>query len=326
MDRKARAEFSLTPVRRGEGRLERSWIRWQGPLGLVWLQRNDEIGRVLPIVPNVASVKEQAIRLFRRDAPMGAHVQLTTGEGAEFHALREFQTGMDRRTIDWKQSAKHAALLAREFQFEQNQHIVLALDTGRLMCEPVKGEPRIDRAIEASLLLAYVGLKLGDRVGLFAFDERPRLSSGMVSGAAAFPLIQRHAAKLDYSTAETNFTLGLTQLGAKLAHRAIVVIFTDFVDTTSAQLMLENVGRLLDRHLVVFVVFHDDELESLAQAEPRTPADVSRAVIAEAMMRERDVVIERLRRLGVEIVDVPVERIAAGLLDVYLAVKRASRI
>ena len=108
-----RAEFTLTPLRRGEGRLERSWVRWQGPLGLVWLQRNDELGRNLPIMPNVGAVKEQAMQLFRRDAPMGAHVQLATGEGAEFHALHEFQKGMDIRTIDWKLSAKHAALLAR---------------------------------------------------------------------------------------------------------------------------------------------------------------------------------------------------------------------
>ncbi len=325
IDRIADAQFTLIPERRGEGRLERTWIRWQGPLGLVWFQKIDEVGRAVPIVPNVAAIKEKAMQLFRRDAPMGAHLQLMTGEGAEFHALHEFQTGLDRRNIDWKQSAKHAKLLAREFQFEQNQHIVLVLDSGRLMSEPVKGEPRIDRALQASLLLAYAGLKLGDRVGLFAFDERPRLQSGMVAGPAAFPLLQRLAAGIDYSTAETNFTLGLTELGTKLVHRAIIVVFTDFVDTTSAELMLENIGRLLERHLVVFVVFRDDELEALAQAEPAMPADVSRAVLAEAMMRERDVVVERLRRMGVEIVDVPVEQISSGLLEVYLAVKRASR-
>lgn len=321
-----RAEFTLTPLRRGEGRLERSWVRWQGPLGLVWLQRNDELDRNLPIMPNVGAVKEQAMQLFRRDAPMGAHVRLATGEGAEFHALHEFQTGMDIRTIDWKQSAKHAALLAREFQFEQNQHVVLAIDSGRLMCEPVRGQPRIDRAVQASLLLAYVGLKLGDRVGLFVFDERPRIQSGFVAGAGAFPLMQRLATRIDYSTAETNFTLGLTELGAKLARRAIVVVFTDFVDTTSAELMMENLGRLLDRHFVIFVLFHDDELDSLVESEPKTAVDVTRAVIAESMIRERDIVLERLRRLGVEIVDVPVERIASGLLDVYLAIKRTRQI
>jgi uncharacterized protein (DUF58 family) len=323
--RHAHAEFTLAPQRRGEGMIARTWVRWQGPLGLIWLQKEAALDRKVPIVPNVQALKDEAMRLFRRDAPLGQHIQLDTGEGAEFHALREFLTGMDRRTIDWKQSARHGRLFARENQFEQNQQIMIALDTGRLMCEPVKGEPRIDRAIHASLLLAYVGLRLGDRVGLFAFDERPRLASGTVSGAAAFPLLQRLAAKLDYSTAETNFTLGLTELSSKLARRSIVIVFTDFVDSTSAELMLENVGCLAEKHLVLFVVFRDEELESIAATEPRTPEDVSRAVIAESLMRERDVVVERLRRLGAHVIDVPVEQIAGGLVSVYLAVKRLSR-
>jgi uncharacterized protein (DUF58 family) len=175
------------------------------------------------------------------------------------------------------------------------------------------------------LLLAYVGLKLGDRVGLFAFDERPKLRSGTVAGASAFPLLQRLVAQLDYSTAETNFTLGLSQLAGDLEHRSIVVIFTDFSDSTSAELMLDNVGRLLRRHLVLFVIFRDEELETMANREPQTPEDVSRAVIADAMLRERDVVIERLRRLGVQIVDAPVEEISANLLKTYFAVKRRDR-
>ena len=325
-DRAGMAKFALTPLRRGEGRFERLWVRWQGPLGLAWLQKTEELGNAVPIVPNVQAIKEEATRLFRRDAPLGAHLQLNTAEGAEFHALRDFQSGLDRRMIDWKQSAKHALLLAKEFQAEQNQHIVMALDTGRLMSEPVAGQPRLDRALHAILLLSYVGLKIGDRVGLFAFDERPRLRSGTVTGAAAFPLLQRLASQLDYSTAETNFTLGLTQLAADLEHRSIVVIFTDFVDTTSAELMLENIGRLLQRHLVLFVLFRDVELEEMALAKPLTPEDVSRSVIADTLLRERYIVIERLRRLGVEIVDAPLERIGMGLLESYLAMKRLDRV
>jgi uncharacterized protein (DUF58 family) len=63
----------------------------------------------------------------------------------------------------------------------------------------------------------------------------------------------------------------------------------------------------------------------MANREPQTPEDVSRAVIADAMLRERDVVIERLRRLGVQIVDAPVNEISANLLKTYFAVKRRDR-
>jgi uncharacterized protein (DUF58 family) len=325
-DKRGHAEFALKVLRRGDGRFERVWMRWTGPIGLAWLQKVTKLDRSMPIVPNVAAVKEEATRLFRRDVPMGAHIQINAAQGSEFHALRAFQSGMDRRTIDWKQSARHGALLAKEFQAEQNQHIVMALDTGRLMSEPIAGQPRLDRAIQAVLLLSYVGLKLGDRVGLFAFDEKPRLRSGTVAGAHAFGTLQRLAAQLDYSTAETNFTLGLSQLASDLEHRSIVVVFTDFVDTTSAELMLENIGRLLQRHLVLFVVFRDADLEDMARGEPATAEDVSRAVIADTLIREHDIVTERLRRMGVHVIDVPLEQIGFGLLDSYLAAKRLDRV
>jgi uncharacterized protein (DUF58 family) len=316
------AVFHLTPERRGEGLLARLWVRWTGPLGLVWKQRSDAANRVTPILPNLPAVREEAMRLFSRDAPFGVKSQLDTGEGSEFHALQDYQVGMDRRRIDWRRSARHRALLAKEFRTERNHHVIVALDCGRLMSEPVQGLPRIDRAINAALLLAFVSLKTGDRVGLFSFDSRPRISTGVVSGTASFPLLQRLAAGVDYSAEETNFTLALTQLSGELERRSLIVVFTDFADSTSAELMIENLGRLLKRHVVVFMVFRDEELESLMAAEPQTPDDVSRAVIAHTLAREREVVIERLRRMGAHIVDAPLDRLGPALLASYFDLKR----
>lgn len=321
----AAARFQVMPLRRGQGRLERLWLRWTGPMGLTWIQRAHALGRNLPILPDIQTVREEATRLFRRDTGAGLHLQLDRGGGAEFHALRDFQTGLDPRQIDWKQSARHHALLVKEFRIEQNQHIVAALDCGRLMGEPLMGQPRLDRALRAILLLAYVGLKLGGRVGLFAFDSRPRLSSGTVSGARGFDQLQRTAAGLDYSTDETNFTLGLTQLSGELAQRSVIVIFTDFADTTSAELMLENVARLLKRHTMLFVVFRDEELERMRQKEPRDSEDVTRAVIADAIGKERDIVLARLRQMGVDVLDFPAEEMSLGLVHAYLKMKQRAR-
>ena len=321
-DRAALAAFRLEPVRRGMGEIKTLWLRWTGPLGLVWKQTTVALDHAEPILLDIAAVKQEAIRLFARDAPFGAKSQLETGEGSEYHALRDFQAGMDPRTVDWRRSARHGALLAKEFRTERNHHIVFAVDAGRLMSQPLAGLPRIDRALNAALLLAFVALKMGDRAGLYSFDDRPRVSTGVVSGAQAFPLLQRQAAAVDYSTEETNFTLGLTQLSAELQRRSLVVVFTDFADSTSAELMVENVARLLRTHLVLFVAFRDEELESLVRAEPDTADDASRAVIAATLLREREVVIGRLRRMGVQVLDAPADRIGSELLSAYLDLKR----
>lgn len=314
--------FDLRPERRGQAVFAQAVLRWQGPLGLIWRQTRRKLAITAPIGSDIRRIEDEAVNMFSRDALHGAKVQQDLGEGAEFHALSEFHSGMDRRTVDWKQSARHQTLLAKEFRTERNHQIVMALDCGRVMSEPIDGAPRIDRAIHGALILAYASLRSGDRAGLFAFDDRPRLSTGSLSSVAGFPLLVRQAAAIDYGVEETNYALGLSTLSASLKRRSLVVIFTEFADSTAAELMIETTGRLIKRHLVLFVVMRDEELEALVTAPPETPEDVSRAVVAATLLRERDLVLARLRRLGAHIVEAPADRIGPEILNAYLDLKR----
>jgi uncharacterized protein (DUF58 family) len=167
--RERRYDFALTPLRRGTARLVRLWCRWQGPLGLIQKRHIQELDTEIVVTPNVRWVKDEAVRLFSRDAEFGIKTQIERGDGSEFDALREFAAGMDQRAIDWKHSARHRHLLAKEFRTERNHNIVFAFDTGRLMSEPLGGVPKIDRAINAGLLLSYVSLRNGDRTMYFGF-------------------------------------------------------------------------------------------------------------------------------------------------------------
>jgi uncharacterized protein (DUF58 family) len=102
----------------------------------------------------------------------------------------------------------------------------------------------------------------------------------------------------------------------------MVVVFTDFADPTSAELMLENLGRLLRTHHVLFVVFRDEELEALVGMEPAEPDDVSRAVIAAGLLRQRELVVSRLKRMGAQIVEAPAGQLGPALVNGYLDAKR----
>lgn len=320
--REARLTFPFTPHRRGAATIDALWVRWRGPLGLVWKQKVFDLGLATRVLTDFQGVRDEAVRLFARDALFGAKTQLEIGEGSEFQALRDYQPGMDRRAIDWKQSARHAALLAKEFRTERNHNVILALDCGRAACEPVGGMPRVDRFIHAGLLLACACLRSGDRTGVFAFDSQPRVSTGAVGGINAFKTLQTLAGRIDYSTNEANYTLAMATLSGQLQRRSLIVVFTDFTDSTAAELMIESLGRLLRRHLVLFVVLRDEELEDLTAAEPTTPEDVSRAVVAGALLREREAVVARLRRMGAHIVDAPARQIGPAVLNAYLDLKR----
>ena len=86
--------------------------------------------------------------------------------------------------------------------------------------------------------------------------------------------------------------------------------------------MLSAVGSLLGRHLVLFVVLRDEELEGFTAAEPEQPEDISRAVTAAALLRERRLVLTRLRHLGVQVVEAAASEAGPALVAAYLDLKR----
>ena len=314
--------LTLDMVRRGVARFERMWVRWTGPLGLAGQQARIDVDQLFPVLPDLRPVHDKGAQIFHRYALEGLIPQLTRGEGSDFDTLVDFRTGMDRRAIDWKQSGRHLKLLAKQYRTERNNQIVFAVDTGRQMCEPVDGVARVDRCVSALLLTAWIALKLGDRVAINAFDSRPRLSSGLVSGGGAFAELERIAAEIDYSADETNYSYALTTLGARLNRRSMIVLFTEFTDTVSADFMLRAIRSLVDKHLVLVVVLRDQELEAIADAEPETADDVTRAVTAATLLKERRVVIGRLRHLGVFVVESEYDKVAERLVESYLDLKK----
>ena len=320
--RRAETSIAIRSLRRGTGRVRNLWVRWPGPLGLTTRQIVKPLDAEVAMSPNVRPDRGRGLRSWDQALPHGVKPRSQPGDGSEFDALREYRPGLDHRSIDWKHSARHQTLVSKEFRAERNHQIVLAFDTGYLMSEPVDGVPRLDHAINAGLALAWVSLRSGDRVGVFGIDSAVRLAATPVRGTRNFLRIQDAAATLAYRHEETNFTLGLADLLGRLRRRSLVILQTAFVDTVTAELMVAGVERLASRHLVLFVTVQDPGLAAAVDAEPKRLADLSRAVVADSLIRERRIVLERLRRLGVHCLDVPRERVGAELVDRYLTIRR----
>jgi uncharacterized protein (DUF58 family) len=136
-----------------------------------------------------------------------------------------------------------------------------------------------------------------------------------------FARFQSFTADLAYRTEETNFTLGLAELNSRLAHRALVVLFTEFVDMIQAELLVESLGWMTRRHAVIFVTMRDPFLEGLRDERPGSFLRAAKAVIADDFLNERSVVLERVARLGVHCIDTPAEGMSAAILNRYLMIK-----
>ena len=314
------------PRRRGTGDVGKLWLRWKGPLGLAWRQTSRKNDQSIAVMPNIAAVRSASVQMFLRDSVFGLLSRKFRGEGNEFEALTEYQPGMDRRSVDWKGSARHSKLLAKEYDTDRNNQIVFALDCGSAMCEPIDGLPRIDRAVSAALLTAYITLKSGDKTSLFSFAAKPELSMPFLSGSRNFYRLQREAAKIDYRHQESNYTLALSALSTRLQRRSLIIIFTDFTDPTSADLMLEAAGRLIDKHLVLFVVLEDEELSGFINKEPESAEDVARSVTAQSLLDQKKLVVTRLQHLGIDVIEGPHSKIGTRLINNYLKIKRRGAI
>ena len=74
------------------------------------------------------------------------------------------------------------------------------------------------------------------------------------------------------------------------------------------------------------VTLADTELAGLTEAEPARPRDLATAVAADGLARQRALVLQRLRRLGVDVIEAPWQAIGYRLIDRYLAAKRAEAV
>ncbi|WP_235890305.1 DUF58 domain-containing protein [Sandaracinobacter neustonicus] len=321
----AAATFDMRASGRGTALLRQLWSRWHGPLGLMWRQRRDDVEAGIAILPDMAPTRREAAAAMSAQH-FGQRRQNRRGEGGEYEALTEFRAGMSRRAIDWKHSARATRLVAREYRIERNQQLLLVIDSGRAMSEPMDGVARVDRAVAAAMQIAYAALRDGDQVGFHAFDSRPRVQLPPVSGPRAFTAIRHAAASVACSDREANHVFGLTSIAGKLGQRATLLIFTEFTDMAAAELMLGAVTPLLRKHLLLFVLQKDAELEAVAARPPHEIDDISRAVAAGALLDERRLVIARLRRMGAEVVEAPAGEAGTRAIERYLQLKQRGRV
>ena len=244
---------------------------------------------VLRVYPNFAALSGYA--LFATDnrlSQIGVLQRRRRGEGLDFDQLREYREGDSQRKIDWKASQRMHKLISREYQDERDQQVVFLVDCGRRMRAKDDDCSHFDHALDATLLLAYVGLRQGDAVGLMTMsgDERflaPRKSRAMVNRILNTVYdLQPGLLTSDYYQAAVN-------LSKRLRKRALIVIISNLRDEDDDTL-LPALRLLQKRHLVLFASLREralDEAVDLPVRRLRRRADPRRRRRLPAAARRR---------------------------------------
>jgi len=87
-------------------------------------------------------------------------------------------------------------------------------------------------------------------------------------------------------------------------------------------LMVENIGRLARRHLILVVTFTDPVLRDTIREAAQDAEGMARAIVAAELARDRQILFERLRRLGVHCLESPHDRLGGEMINRYLAIRQ----
>src|SRR4051794_7862312 len=256
-----RVVTTLHPTRRGGRRAADVTLPPTRPPGLAPRQRNRRSDWGVFVLPPFTSRRFLPEKLARLRQLDGAVVAPIRGQGTEFDSLREYVSGDDPRSIDWRASARRSDIAVRTWRPERDRQLLLVLDTGRTSAARVGDEPRLDAAIDAALLLTAVARHAGDRVALLAHDRTLRAAVDAGRAGATLAAVVRAIAPVQPRLVETDMRAVVNQALARLRRRSLVVLFTTIDPAVVTEGLMPALGPLARRHLVLVAAVTDPTVE-----------------------------------------------------------------
>ena len=313
----------IEPLRRGVGTGGRISLRRLGPWGLAWRQSRIDLPWEATVFPSLTGVARRGLPTQaerRREA--GLRSARRPGEGRMFEGLREWVQGDDTRIIDWKATARRGKPMARIYEDERRQQVLLVLDAGRLLAAESDGVPRLERAIGAALRLAHAAVEQDDDVGILVFADTVQAFAPPRRGRRGLRAVLGALAAVQGRLEESNYPAAFRQLALRSRRRALTVLFTDVIDRAASSALVAQTGSLRPRHLPVAVTLRDPSLERTATARPATEAEAFERAAAEDLLQARSEALAVMRRQGVLVLDVPPDAAADAVTESYHRLKR----
>jgi uncharacterized protein (DUF58 family) len=317
--------YQVRPVARGEARFGRAELRLASPLGLWEAKRFSGEAQAVRVYPNFrALAKYTLLATDNRLSQIGVLQVRRRGEGTEFHQLREYRQGDPQRAIDWKATARTARLIAREYEEEKDQRVLLVIDCGRRMASKDDDLSHFDHTLNAALLLAHVALRQGDAVGMLTTGGVHRYLEPRKSIGAVHSMLNR-VYDLEPTLAVPDYDQAAREVMRHLRRRALVILLTNLRDEDDDTL-LPALNLLRTRHLVVLASLREAIVSRALSARVDSfDRAVTHAAAAEYLaLRER--VFRRIGAAGVIALDVEPEKLPISLVNRYLELKREGRL
>jgi uncharacterized protein (DUF58 family) len=274
------------------------------------------------VYPDILAIRRWQLTLRRgvRALP-GQRRARPPGAATAPAGLRDYLPGDDVRRISWKATARRDRPVTVELEAERGQQVLVALDCGRLMTAPAGHLTKLDHAVNAALLLAWVAQSQGDRAGLLTFAERVQAFLAPRRGARQVHRLNEVLYRVEASYAEPEFGEAFAYLARQVRGRSLVVVLTDVLDPQASSDLVAHALRLGVRHRVLVVAMTDPELATALRRPVASSRGAYEWAAAEELKESRQRAFERLQRGGVECLDVEAGRLSPAVVERYLELK-----
>jgi len=310
------------PLQRGEYHFGNIRLFVSSPLKLISRRFTTDSEQTVPVYP--AFLQLHNYELFSGtglQSESGNQRMRKIGQSMEFEQIKEYVSGDDIRTLNWKASARKGGLMVNSFMEERSQQVYCIIDKGRLMKMPFNGMTLLDYAINSTLILSNVCLRKQDKVGVITFSNE----AGSVLAADRKPSQAENILQLLYKQQtdflESDFEMLYSLIRSKIRHRSLLILFTNFESLSGLNRQIEYLRSLARNHLLLVVFFQNSELDQLTNAHAKDVEEVYIKTIAEKFAFEKRIIAKELSKYGILSILSSPKNLTVNTINKYLELK-----
>ena len=127
----------------------------------------------LKCYPSFLKLREFNIKAFNNATiSYGSKKVRRIGNSLEFEQIKEYVSGDDIRTLNWKSTAKRNQLMVNQYAEEKSQSVYAVIDKGRAMQMHFNELSLLDYAVNATLAISNIILRKQDKAGMLSFSTK----------------------------------------------------------------------------------------------------------------------------------------------------------
>ncbi len=314
--------YSLRPVKRGEYSFGAVNVMVSSPLGILSRRFRFSADKLVPVYPSYLQMRKyELLAIHHRLTEAGIKKIRRIGQNQEFELIKEYISGDDFRTVNWKATARKNRLMVNQFQDERSQQVYSLIDKGRVMQMPFNGMSLLDYAINASLVISNIAVKKSDKAGIITFQDR--VSTVLPAGRTNNQMATIQEVLYNQKTAylETDYSSLYSTVRRKISHRSLLLLFTNFESIYSLQRQLPYLINLAKQHLLVVIFFENTELTELTGQPASDLKAIYYKAVAERFSLEKKMIVKELQRYGIQSILTAPEKLTINTINKYLELK-----